>query len=55
VDSVVKLIPTDWLSQDLMEETAEDRRNVYAAFLKSRVANSQIFVNEANNARAGII
>lgn len=55
VDNIVALIPVDWLSQDLMDETAEERRNVYAAFLKSRVANSQIFVNEAKHARAGLI
>lgn len=55
IEEIVSLIPVDWLSQDLEEETAEDRRKVYAAFLKSRVANSQIFVKEAKHARSGLI
>ncbi|RZM29126.1 MAG: aminotransferase class I and II [Pedobacter sp.] len=55
IERVVALIPLDWLSQDLDDESAEDRRKVYASFLKSRLANSQIFVKEAKHARSGII
>lgn len=55
IDNIVALVPVDWLSEDLGDESAEARRNAYAAFLKSRVANSDIFVNEAKNARAGLI
>jgi len=55
IDRIVGLIPESWLSKDFGDESAHSLRNVYAAFLKSRVANSQIFVNEAKHARAGII
>jgi hypothetical protein len=55
IDAVVSLIPDDWLSQDLEDGSTEERRSVYASFLKLRVANSQIFVNEAQNARTGSI
>jgi hypothetical protein len=56
IDNVVALIPADWLLQELAnEESAEARRKVYGDFLKLRVANSQIFVNEAQHARAGLI
>lgn len=55
IDDVVSLIPDNWLSQDLEDGSAEERRCVYARFLKLRVANSQIFVNEAQNARTGSI
>jgi hypothetical protein len=55
IDQIVGLVPEDWLSQDLLDETATQRRDVYAAFLKSRVANSEIFVNEAKHARARLI
>ena len=55
IDRIVALIPENWLPNDFADDSAQALRNVYAAFLKSRVANSQIFVNEAKHARAGII
>lgn len=51
VDEIVNIIPTDFLNWNTEEETPEDIRKVYADFLKTRIANSHIFVNEANNAR----
>jgi hypothetical protein len=55
IDAIVALIPNEWLSRDLGEESAEERRQVYAEFLKLRVAHSQIFVKEAQHARTGSI
>ena len=55
IDAIVALIPNEWLSRDLGEESAEECRQVYAEFLKLRVAHSQIFVKEAQHARTGFI
>lgn len=55
IDSVVALIPEEWLLDESGQETAEERRQVYSQFLISRVANSEIFVKEAQNARESLI
>jgi len=56
IDGILALLPVDWLSQDLQEgETAEDRRQVYAHFLKTRVANAAVFVKAAEEARNGLV
>ena len=36
-------------------QTAEEKRLVYSEFLTSRINASEIFVNEANNARQALI
>lgn len=51
IDSIVSLIPDKWLIKDSPFTTAEEHRQVYAQFLKTRIAHSEIFVNEARNAR----
>lgn len=51
IDSIVKLIPDEWLVKDSPFETVEEHRKVYADYLKIRISNSEIFVNEARNAR----
>ena len=48
---IVNLIPEDWLQWDDVEETSEEIREVYFNFLKTRLENSEIFLNEAKNAR----
>ena len=56
IDQVVALVPADWLSQDLQEEeSAEDRRQVYAHFLKERLKHAEVFVKGAEHARDGLI
>ncbi|WP_285056857.1 HipA family kinase [Pedobacter ginsengisoli] len=55
IDAIVALIPDEWLLRDLEEESAEERRQVYAEFLKLRIAHSLIFVKEAQHARTGSI
>ncbi|CAA7197077.1 HipA family kinase [Chryseobacterium potabilaquae] len=48
---IVDLIPDDWLHWNDAEENPNEIREIYFQFLKNRLENSQIFVNEAKNAR----
>ncbi len=50
IRSVVNLIPDEWLAEE-WDETPEEVRDIYAGFLDTRIALSQIFVKEAQNAR----
>ena len=49
--SLVQLIPEDWLQWNDADESPEEIRAVYFQFLKTRLANSEIFLKEAQNAR----
>lgn len=49
--NLVNLIPQDWLLWNDVEETPEEIREIYFQFLKTRLANSEIFLKEAQNAR----
>ena len=51
INAVVALIPDKWLEDLSTTDSAEERRQVYAQFLEARVANSENFVKEAQNAR----
>ncbi len=55
IRAIVAMIPDEWLTADTIDETAEDRRKVYAGFLETRLANSETFVKDANNAREALI
>jgi hypothetical protein len=57
IDQVVDLLPDNWLvsPETDPDETAESKRAVYAQFLKTRLAHSEIFVNEAKHARLSLI
>ena len=50
IDAVLALIPDEWLNEDLFQ-SSQQQRNAYAKFLNTRIANSSIFVKEAQNAR----
>lgn len=54
IRSIVDLLPDEWLTERSFE-SAEDQREMYAQFLTLRVANSHVFVNEANHARETVI
>lgn len=54
IDAIVSIIPDAWLT-DRSFETEDDQRQVYAKFLKSRLANSDIFLKEAQDARSLLI
>ena len=55
IDSVVAAVPEQWLSQSSEIIPVEEQRDVYARFLKSRLENSRIFVDHANNARKTLV
>lgn len=48
---IVNLIPDEWLQWNDVEETPNEIRDVYFNFMKTRLENSEIFLNEAKNAR----
>jgi len=50
IRSVVALIPDQWLTESTFDSPAAQRA-AYARFLEIRIANSEIFVKEAQNAR----
>lgn len=56
IDNIIQLVPKEWLMNSLEDDASvEENRHVYAQFLKSRIANSSIFVKEAQHARASLI
>ena len=55
IRAIVALVPDDWLQDSSLTESPEERRAVYAQFLESRVAHSETFVKEAQNARKSLI
>ncbi|MEG0928502.1 HipA family kinase [Chryseobacterium sp.] len=48
---IVNSIPEDWLQWNDADETPDEIREIYFQFLKTRLENSSIFLNEAKNAR----
>ena len=50
IHSIVALIPDQWLTESTFDSPAAQRA-AYARFLEIRIANSEIFVKEAQNAR----
>ena len=53
IDSIVDWIPDEWLVGEF--DSVSEHREAYAQFLKIRIANSYIFVKEAQNARESLI
>lgn len=53
--SIVSLIPDEWLTGELNFETPGHYRQAYTQFLVSRIAQSIIFVKEAQNAAQSLI
>lgn len=52
---IVELIPQDWLEWEGTEETPEEIKNAYLDFLLIRIAHSETFIKEAQNARQTLI
>lgn len=50
IQSIVALIPDEWLDDESTTDTAAERKQVYAQFLMLRIASSEIFVKEAQHA-----
>ena len=55
LQQIVALIPDNWLHWEDIHETPEEIRDIYTRFLTERLAHSETFVKEAQNARKTFI
>ena len=55
IRAIVSLIPDDWLIGDTNFQSTGEHRQMYAQFLETRLANSTIFVKEAQHAANALI
>lgn len=55
ITEIVNLLPDDWLHWEGSDESPQSIRQVYTDFLNERIKNSEIFINEAKNARQALI
>jgi hypothetical protein len=55
LQEIVNYIPEDWLHWEESEQTPDEIRAVYFQFLWIRLNHSEIFINEAQNAREKLI
>lgn len=54
INSILAIIPDEWLNEDIFASN-HVQREAYAKFLNTRIANSTIFVKEAQHAREILI
>ncbi|MBD3581355.1 HipA family kinase [Flavobacterium selenitireducens] len=54
LSKIVNLIPDDWLHWEESDLLPDEIRKVYVDFLKVRRDNSQLFIKQANDARAAL-
>ena len=55
IRGIVALIPDEWLDWEGNDESFDELRETYVQFLLVRLANSEIFIKEAQNARQTLI
>lgn len=55
IHSIVSLIPDEWLREDSLSESHNQKRQIYQQFLETRLSISEIFVKEAKYAREALI
>ncbi len=55
IRAIVNLIPDDWLAGDTSFSSTDEHRQMYAQFLETRLANSTIFLKEAQHAANALI
>jgi hypothetical protein len=55
IRGIVNLIPDEWLAGDTNFQSTKEHRQMYASFLETRLANSEIFVKEAQHAANALI
>ena len=55
IKDIVSLIPDEWLENESAFNSINEHREAYIEFLTTRLAHSEIFVKEANDARQSII
>lgn len=51
IKAIVELIPNEWLQWEDSDESPEAIKKIYFDFLTTRLAHSEIFIKEAQNAR----
>jgi hypothetical protein len=55
IRGIINLIPDEWLTGESTFETPQHYRDAYTHFLVTRIAHSEIFVKEAQNAAEALI
>jgi len=55
IRSIVALIPDEWLHWEELDKSPSEIKEIYNAFLLTRLENSNLFVNQANDARKALI
>jgi len=55
IEAIVNLVPDEWLTGESSFESPEQYRQAYVQFLLTRIANSEIFVKEAQHAAETLI
>ena len=55
IENIVSAVPEEWLKGETTFNSVEEHRQAYVDFLVTRIAHSEIFVNEAKHARESII
>lgn len=55
IEKLVNMLPEDWLNWNSPELSVAEIREVYKQFLRIRRDHSQLFINEAQNARNALI
>jgi len=51
IREIVNLIPEDWLSEEAIDATPQERKDIYIEFLTTRLSNIDILTKEATDAR----
>ena len=55
LQTIISLIPDEWLRLHEPGFSAAEIRQTYFAFLQSRLQHASVFINEANHARAALV
>jgi hypothetical protein len=55
IQAVMELIPNEWLAENTFNATPAEMKDIYVQFLITRIQLSNIFVKEAQHARASLI
>ncbi|NDI99956.1 aminotransferase class I and II [Flavobacterium sp. LaA7.5] len=55
IKAIINLIPDEWLQWEGTTMTTEQIREVYVTFLVTRLANSELFIKQAQDARQALI
>lgn len=55
IRAIVSLLPDDWLVWEELDKSPEEIREVYFQFLMIRLASSDLFIKQANDARQALI